>query len=124
VTVEELLADYSVDPARLEPAPAEPCRAQTRARYALLSKKPCSACGKERDSRTSRSTVIPGAGPRWVDLCLDHSLAVMPPWRGPTTMEGILEDLREMAAELAAERGTDVPVRLWTDEEGWRDDPC
>jgi hypothetical protein len=115
VTVDELLARHAVDSSRLDPAPADPSRAQTRARYALHLEKPCTVCGKEEDCRTSRVIVFPDAGPRWVDLCRDHSLATMPPWTGPTTMEGILADLRAVA--LGSPR-----LRLWTDEDGWQDE--
>ena len=115
MTVGELLARHAVDPARLDPAPAAPSRAQTRARYALHLEKPCSACGKEEDCRTSRVVDFPDAGPRWVDLCRDHSLATMPPWTGPTTVEGILADLRAVAGQGAG-------LRLWTDEDGWQDE--
>ncbi|MER6062367.1 hypothetical protein ABT167_14450 [Streptomyces sp. NPDC001792] len=118
MTVGDLLARHAVDPARLDPAPTDPSRAQTRARYAQHLERPCTACGKEGDCRTSRSVVFPGAGPRWVDLCRDHSLAAMPRWSGPTTIEGLLADLRA-AAEVSPERG--VAVRLWTDEDGWHD---
>jgi hypothetical protein len=117
MTVDELLASYAVDPARLDPAPAEPSRAQTAARYALHLEKPCSACGKTEDCRTSRSIPFPGHGPRWVDLCRDHSLAAMPQWTGPATIEGVLADLRQAVA------GRGAGLRLWTDEDGWHDEP-
>lgn len=123
MTVEELLAAHGVDLAALDPAPAKPDRAQRRARYALHLELPCTACGKEEDTRTSRVIDLPEAGPRWVDLCREHSLATMAPWRGPSTLEGVLKDFREVVAEVAAERGVDIPLRLWTDEKGWRDEP-
>ncbi|WP_217236031.1 hypothetical protein [Streptomyces sp. AC555_RSS877] len=116
-TVDQLLAAHSVDPTLLDPGPADPDRAQTRARYAGLHLRPCSACGKEEDCRTARVIVFPEAGPRWVDLCRDDSLAVMGPWRGPTTWEGILADVREVTAEMG------LPLRVYTDKEGWSDDP-
>ena len=115
--VHELLAQHALDPTTLEPAPAEPTRVQVKARYDFLHTRACTACGKEEDSRTSRVAVFPEAGPRWVDLCREHTLATMAPWRGPSTTEGILADLREVAAQVG------LPLRLWTDEEGWSDEP-
>jgi hypothetical protein len=111
MTVDELLARHAVDPDRLDPAPASPSRAQTMARYALHREKPCSACGKEEDCRTSRVVDFPGRGPRWVDLCREDSLATMPRWTGPTTIEGILADLRQAAAEAATMSFMDEPDR-------------
>ncbi|MEV6057772.1 hypothetical protein [Streptomyces sp. NPDC052107] len=93
MTVNELLARHAVDPARLDPAPAEPSRAEMRARYALHWTLPCTACGMTQDCRTSRSILFPRQGHRWVDLCRDDSLATMPRWTGPTTIEGILAEL-------------------------------
>ncbi|MFI6360169.1 hypothetical protein ACIBJF_48315 [Streptomyces sp. NPDC050743] len=101
MTVDDLLACHAVNPARLDPAPADPSRAQTRARYALHLERPCSACGKEEDCRTSRVIIFPDAGPRWVDLCRDDSLATMPRWTGPTTIEGILADLHWAAGTMS-----------------------
>lgn len=123
MTVEELLAAHGVNPATLDPAPAEPDRAQRRARYALHLESPCTACGKEEDSRTSHAITFPEHGPRWIDLCREHSLATMGPWRGPSTVEGVLADFREVVADVAAERGIEIPLRIYTDEEGWRDEP-
>ncbi|MEU6379590.1 hypothetical protein [Streptomyces sp. NPDC046909] len=40
----------------------------------------------------------------------------------PTTKEGILADLREVFAEVAAELGVTPQVRLWTDENDWQDE--
>jgi hypothetical protein len=77
-------------------------------------------CGD--DYRTAHVVTFPKEGPRWVDLCREHTIATMEPWRGPSTVEGILADLREVAAEPAAETGASARLRTWTDEEGWRDE--
>ncbi|MEV1079900.1 hypothetical protein AB0I98_16885 [Streptomyces sp. NPDC050211] len=121
MSVEELLQRHDVDPALLDPAPADPDRAQFRARFALHWTQPCSACGKTQDCHTSRAVTFPEHGTRWVDLCRDHMLATMPEWHGPSTVEGILQDIREVVAKLAAEHGTPARVRVWTDEDGWHD---
>jgi hypothetical protein len=112
--VEELLARHAIDPAALEPAPADTSRQQVIDRICAFPPRPCSVCGEP--SPTARMRVFPGHGPRWVDLCRDHSLAVIGPWRGPSTVEGILADLREAAAELG------LPLQIWTDTGGWRDE--
>ena len=114
--VHDLLAQYAVDPATLDAAPANPTRAQTMARYARHLELPCTACGREGDSRTSQVAVFPAAGPRWVDLCREHTIETMRPWRGPSTVTGILADVREVAAEAG------VRLRVYTDEDGWRDE--
>ena len=59
---------------------------------------PCSVCGEM--SSTVRIYDSPEHGPRWVDLCWHHGFATMSPWRGPSTAEGIIADLREVAAKL------------------------
>ncbi|MCX4704388.1 hypothetical protein [Streptomyces sp. NBC_01373] len=113
-TVEQLLTEHAIDPAALPSAPADASRRNVMHRICMLPPWPCGVCGDP--SRTSR-TIDTEAGPRWVDLCRDHSLAVMPPWRGPTTVEGIVADLRWAAAQLG------LPLRVYTDKEGWRDNP-
>lgn len=115
MTVEELLARHAVDPATLDPAPTDCSEAIRCARYDLHGQLPCSACGLPGDCRTSR-VIATAHGPRWVDLCREHSLAVMQGWRGPATPAGILADLREVAAEVG------MPLRVWTDEDGWPDE--
>jgi hypothetical protein len=41
----------------------------------------------------------------------------MPQWTGPATIEGVLADLRQAVA------GRGAGLRLWTDEDGWHDEP-
>jgi len=112
VTVDELLAHHGIAPAYLEPAPADAARREVIDRICAAPARACSVCGEP--SPTARIVDFPGYGRRWVDLCSGHSKAVMQPWRGPTTVEGILADLREVAAEMGA------PLRVWTDEGGWQ----
>jgi hypothetical protein len=121
MSIDELLTHHAVDPSRLEPAPPEATRRHVSARLREPIARPCTVCGD--GYRTTQVLVFPGSGPRWVDLCREHTLATMEPWRGPSTVEGILADLREVAAELAAETGATTRLRTWTDEEGWRDQP-
>ncbi|WEP01048.1 hypothetical protein A6P39_045205 (plasmid) [Streptomyces sp. FXJ1.172] len=120
ITVDELLARHTVNPSRLEPASSEASGRDVRARLREPVVRPCTVCGE--DYRTSTVVTFHGGGPRWVDLWREHTLATMGPWRGPATVQGVLADLREVAAELAAESGRPTRVRTWTDEEGWRDE--
>ncbi|MCX5357339.1 hypothetical protein OG864_00905 [Streptomyces sp. NBC_00124] len=92
-----------------------------RARITARPAYRCAVCGKGRSTARVLDT---GHGARWLDLCLSHGLAVLEPsLRMPTTTEGILADLREVVAEVAAETGRTPDVRLWTDETGWQDMP-
>ncbi|MET9454479.1 hypothetical protein ABZY05_05225 [Streptomyces canus] len=103
--VEELLRQHAVDGSGLDPAPPETGDRltddpQVRARYRADAWRPCCVCGT--DYRTSRVIDFPGCGPRWVDLCRDHSLAVRKPALPtmPATVEGAFADIREAAAKL------------------------
>ncbi|MFJ5036027.1 hypothetical protein ACIQB5_50585 [Streptomyces sp. NPDC088560] len=121
ITVDELLARHTVNPSRLELASSEVSGRDVRARLREPVVRPCVVCGD--DYRSTEMVTFPGRGPRWVDLCREHTIATMGPWRGPSTVEGILADLRKVVAELAAGTGRPTRVRIWTDEEGWRDEP-
>lgn len=101
MNVTDLLAEHGVDPNTLEPAPAEPAGKEFSARIARWPLKPCSVCGD--DCRTAQVLHFPEYGHRWVDLCRNHSLATWQPApRMPSTVEGIIADLREVAAEVGA----------------------
>ncbi|MFE7167200.1 hypothetical protein [Streptomyces sp. NPDC057616] len=121
ISLVELLRRHPVDLSALQPAPAEPTGRELSARVRAIHHKPCSVCGQM--CATSRVHTTPEQGPRWVDLCWDHGLATMPVSRMPDTVEGILAELREAAAEVAAELGRPVPMTVWTDKDGWRDEP-
>ncbi|MCI3277607.1 hypothetical protein [Streptomyces cylindrosporus] len=93
----DLLHQQHVDPSGLDPAPGRPTeREYFRRIHRML---PCTACGE-----TAASTRVhnsPNHGPRWVDLCMPHMILTMKPApRMPTTLEGILDDVREVAAEV------------------------
>jgi hypothetical protein len=103
--VGELLKQHAVDGAHLDPAPPETGDRLkddpwVRARYRADARRPCCVCGT--GYRTSRVIDFPGYGPRWVDLCRDHSLAVRKPALPtmPATVEGAFEDIREIAAKM------------------------
>ena len=105
IDVGDLLKQHAVDGARLDQAPPETGDRLTddppvRARYRADAWRPCCVCGI--DYRTSRVIDFPGYGPRWVDLCRDHSLAVRRPALAtmPTTVEGAFADIREVAAKF------------------------
>jgi len=118
----DLLEREHVDLSALDPAPAKPTRDEQRARILRVPPRPCTVCGDA--IRTTRVHTTPEHGPRWVDLCRDHALLTWPAAPGmPSTMEGVLADLREVAAEVAAEREAAVRLRVYTDEDGWQDEP-
>ncbi|WP_327691334.1 hypothetical protein OG870_22680 [Streptomyces sp. NBC_00461] len=94
----ELLRQQHVDLSALEPAPAKPTSSEKVRRIQRMPPWPCSVCGEM--SPTVRVYDSPEHGPRWVDLCRDHGITTMPPWRGPSTVEGIIADLREVADKL------------------------
>ncbi|MGA5183058.1 hypothetical protein ACPCBF_25290 [Streptomyces pseudogriseolus] len=94
----ELLARHGIAPGALEQAPAPPARRPTIDRVLAMPPRPCSACGDT--SVTARAVTFAGAGPRWVDLCRDHALAVWRSSRVPPTLVEIAADLRA-AAEAA-----------------------
>ncbi|MEU6449996.1 hypothetical protein [Streptomyces sp. NPDC046979] len=97
----ELLARHGIDPARLAVAPKPPARAQTLDRVLAMPPWCCSLCGEE--ARTAHAVVLPVAGPRWVDLCGEHHLAVMRRLP-PMTSVQILDGLRDAAAEAGVSR--------------------
>ncbi|MCX5327878.1 MULTISPECIES: hypothetical protein [unclassified Streptomyces] len=120
MTLDELLKRYDVDLSTLPAAPASPADREVRTRITTKPLQPCAACGQ--DSATVR-VLTTDHGPRWLDLCWDHGWAVVEPSpQMPTTTEGILADLREVIAELAAETGTKASLKLCTDEAGWQDE--
>lgn len=98
----DLLAQRGVDPALLERAPPPPARRETVDRVAAWPPRLCSVCGS--DSVTARAVTFADAGPRWVDLCRDHALAVRRPSSVPAALEGIAADLRAAAGEAGLPR--------------------
>jgi hypothetical protein len=118
INIEDLLRQHAVNGAHLDPAPRETGDRltddlQVRTRYRADAWRPCCVCGI--DYRTSRVIDFPGYGPRWVDLCRDHSLAVRKPALPtmPATVEGAFADIREVAATFGL---TMLPVS----HEEWR----
>ncbi|MEV5646217.1 hypothetical protein AB0L67_39990 [Streptomyces flaveolus] len=93
----DLVTQHGIDPARLDPAPAPPARAQALARVQAAPSRICTVCGEQ--AAAARAVGFPGAGPRWVDLCWDHGMAVRRRSRLPATLDGIVEDLRAAALE-------------------------
>lgn len=110
--VGKLLAERGVDTFHLEPAPAA-TRRDVVARV-TGPPRPCTACGEPSCTTRIHATAD---GPRWVDLCWQHARATAPQWRGPSTLQGIVADLREAALEAG------VPLTIHTDEAGWQDEP-
>jgi hypothetical protein len=71
------LAFLGIDPASLEPGPDDLVHAPGwRARVYPDSpdRRPCSVCGTP--AMSTRLVRLPGFGPRWVDHCRDHMVAV------------------------------------------------
>ncbi|WP_225637134.1 hypothetical protein [Streptomyces solaniscabiei] len=93
----DLVTRHGIDPAHLDPAPAPPARAQALARVQAVPSHTCTVCGEQ--AATSRAVAFPDAGPRLVDLCWDHGMAVRRRSRLPETLDGIGEDLRAAARE-------------------------
>ncbi|MFI8535386.1 hypothetical protein ACIGMX_34715 [Streptomyces aquilus] len=118
--ITEKLMQLGIEPTTLPTAPRpEPTRTEYRARICVLPLPACAVCGGQGiTTRVIQTT----AGPRWLDLCLPDVTAVMPPSRMPATLEGILADLREVAAEVAADLGIKATLSVWTDETGWQDE--
>lgn len=107
---EEAARKLGVAPASLTPAPPAPRFAQTWAR--MQQEPPCSACG--RPSRTSGVIHDPDHGPRWFDRCRECFLATPPTLRVPPAR--FLMELRDAAADAR------LPLRTYTDEDGWDGD--
>ncbi|MFE1075174.1 hypothetical protein ACFW5W_28645 [Streptomyces sp. NPDC058783] len=93
----DLLDQHGIDPADLEAAPLPPARQETLTRIQEVPPRPCVVCADA--AATARAVCFAGTGPRWVDLCWDHGMAVRPRSRHPGTLEGIAEDLRAAARE-------------------------
>ena len=93
----DLLDQHGIEPDSLEAAPDPPARRVTLARVQEAPPRSCVVCGAP--AATVRAVPFPGAGPRWVDLCWDHGLAVRRRSFLPQTLEGIAADLRAAAQD-------------------------
>ncbi len=93
----DLLDQHGIEPADLEAASAPPARREILARVQEMPPRACVVCGDQ--AATVRIVSFPTAGPRWVDLCWDHGMAVRRRSRLPATVEGIAADLRAAARE-------------------------
>lgn len=102
--IDDLLAKADVDVSRLEPAPAGARHRDVILRILAAPVKPCTACGAP--SPTARIIETP-SGRRWVDLCRDHGLAVMPR-SAPPALVRVIADLRAAAAAAR------LPLRVRT----------
>ncbi|MFE4818658.1 hypothetical protein ACFRFU_19925 [Streptomyces sp. NPDC056704] len=97
----DVLRTLAIDPAALDQAPPwAPYRGTSLAR--IDGSHPCARCGLP--ARTTRVVDVPGHGRRWLDSCRDCFLAASRLWpsRMPSTVEGIVADLRAAAAEAGA----------------------
>lgn len=100
----DLLRTLGVDPATLNPAPARP-RGRDGFDRVGLSPVPCTLCGEP--AYVTKVVDVPG-GRRWLDRCRTCFLATvhLDPGGAPSTLDGILADLRAVAAEA----GVDLAV--------------
>ena len=72
--VTDMLQILSVNPGQLPPAPGPtPSSAEAYARVGR-NPQPCVACG--RPATATSVADIPGFGPRWIDKCTPHMIAV------------------------------------------------
>jgi hypothetical protein len=107
--IADLLRTLGIDPAALEAAPPwAPYRGTGTAR--LDGDHRCARCGQP--ARATRVVDVPGLGRRWLDTCRDDFIAVgrLLPSRMPSTLEGIVADLR------AAARDAGVDLTIVTDD--------
>nr|WP_011116853.1 hypothetical protein [Streptomyces violaceoruber]AAO50098.1 hypothetical protein [Streptomyces violaceoruber] len=102
----DLLTQHGIDPARLQPAPHPPARAQTLARVQSAPPRSCVVCGDQ--AATARIVVFPDAGPRWTDWCWGHGMAIRPRCTLPATLEVIIADLRAAAREAGLPGAADL----------------
>jgi hypothetical protein len=72
--VTEMLQVLGVDPAQLPPAPSSPARAEEAFARIGRAPQPCVSCG--RPATATSVADIPGFGPRWIDKCTPHMMAV------------------------------------------------
>ncbi|MER7201837.1 hypothetical protein CG723_41455 [Streptomyces sp. CB01635] len=72
--VTEMLQVLGLDPAQLSPAPSSTARAANGFARIGRTPQPCVSCG--RPATTTSVADIPGFGPRWIDKCTPHMIAV------------------------------------------------
>ena len=108
MSFEDVLHRLGVDPAHLDAAPPGP--GGMRGYRDLRAGKPCVACSDVADYTTIHD--FPEHGPRWVDCCRGHFLAVAKTeTRQPAgSAAELVADLREVAAEVGA------PIAIVVDE--------
>lgn len=111
MSVEAMLRRLGVDPAALEPAPADPDR--VAAARVGLDARPCASCARP---ATVTEVIEPGRGRCWLDRCGRCLVATedLEPPRGPATVAEAVAGLREVAAETGMELQimTGAPARF------------
>ncbi|MFE2991431.1 hypothetical protein [Streptomyces sp. NPDC059262] len=104
--VNDMLQILGADPTQLPTALNPPARAEGAFARVGRTPHPCVACGKP--ATATRIADIPGIGPRWIDTCTPHMIAITK--TGGTSAPGseALTTLR------AAARQANVDVALLT----------
>ncbi|WP_405476368.1 hypothetical protein [Streptomyces sp. NBC_00009] len=72
--VTEMLQVLGVDPAQLPPAPSSTATAAEAFARIGRTPQPCVSCG--RPATATSVADVPGFGPRWIDKCTPHMIAV------------------------------------------------
>lgn len=99
--VTEMLRILSVDPGQLPPALGPtPSSAEAFARVGR-NPMPCVACG--RPATATSVTDIPGFGPRWIDKCTPHMIAVTKKDSSAAPESEALAALREAVRQVGAD---------------------
>lgn len=72
--VTEMLQVLGLDPAQLPPAPSSTATAEEAFARIGRTPQPCVSCG--RPATATSVADVPGFGPRWIDKCTPHMIAV------------------------------------------------
>ncbi|MFC9460005.1 hypothetical protein ACFWN5_03570 [Streptomyces sp. NPDC058430] len=72
--IDDMLRILNVEPAQLPPARSSPARAEEAFARVGRTAQPCVSCGQP--VTATRIVDVPDGGPRWVDTCTPHMIAI------------------------------------------------